>query len=210
MAPELDAAVEPARLAELWRPRLAGWDRRSMDQTDLRRAAVAITVYPVHGAAHFLMIKRAARGSNPGQWALPGGRMDPGESGTETALRELAEETGIAATEAQVLGLLDDFPASRGIIITPVVVLLDTEQHPRRHPAEVASLHPLPLSALTAPGVPRWQARPGAEPLLQLPLRQDMLVHAPTGAILYQFAEVVLRGGAVRVAGLAEPSFTAR
>ncbi|WP_125611569.1 NUDIX hydrolase [Specibacter cremeus] len=205
------AGREMARLAEPWRARLARWTRHCEDYADpqLRRAAVAIAVYPRRGSAHFLMIKRVSRGSNPGQWALPGGRMDAGETIVGTALRELAEETGLTAAGSNVLGLLDDFPASRGIVITPVVVLLDTEQRPRRQPAEVASLHPLPLAALTAPGVPRWQEQSDGGPLLQMPLRRDMVVHAPTGAILHQFAEVVLRGGSVRVAGLAEPSFTA-
>ncbi|MET3809940.1 CoA pyrophosphatase [Arthrobacter sp. UYEF3] len=176
----------------------------------VRRAAVAITVYPWSGSLHFLIIKRAARGSNAGQWALPGGRMDPGEDLVDTALRELHEETGILALRDDVVGLLDDFPASRGIVITPVVVLLGEPPRPRRHPAEVASLHPLALKALTAPGVPRWQPQPDGGSILQMPLRRDMVIHAPTGAILWQFAEVVLRGNELHVAEVAEPAFTAR
>ncbi|MET3719235.1 CoA pyrophosphatase [Arthrobacter sp. UYEF21] len=176
----------------------------------MRRAAVAVTAYPRSGSLHFLIIKRAARGSNAGQWALPGGRMDPGEDLVDTALRELREETGILASHDDVVGMLDDFPASRGIVITPVVVLLDEPQRPRRHPAEVASLHPLALEALTADGVPRWQPQPDGGQILQMPLRRGMVIHAPTGAILWQFADVVLRGHELRVAELAEPAFTAR
>ncbi|MET3920237.1 8-oxo-dGTP pyrophosphatase MutT (NUDIX family) [Arthrobacter sp. UYEF20] len=204
-------AVPQHGLRGLWRSRLEHRTRHAagQDGPGLRRAAVAITVYAKADAPHFLMIKRVARGSNAGQWALPGGRMDPGEDLVDTALRELHEETGIAASRDDVVGVLDDFPASRGIVITPVVVLLDGPQRPRRHPAEVASLHPLPLGVLTAPGVPRWQPQPAGGSLLQMPLRRDMVVHAPTGAILWQFAEVVLRGRELRVAELAEPAFTA-
>ncbi|WP_434618893.1 NUDIX hydrolase [Arthrobacter sp. A5] len=193
------------------RARLSGWTRNAVtNQPDVPRAAVTIAIYEISGAPHFLMIKRVPRGSNAGQWALPGGRMDPGEDIVETGLRELAEETGLNAAAAHVVGLLDDFYASRGIVITPVVVVLEGPQRPRRSPAEVASLHPLPLAALTAPGVPRWKSVRGSGSLLQLPLRHDMVVHAPTGAILWQFAEVALRGRPLRVQNLTEPGFTSR
>jgi 8-oxo-dGTP diphosphatase len=50
-----------------------------------------------------LLIKR---GNPPrqGQWSLPGGRLEWGETTAVAALRELAEETGVAA---QLLGLVD-------------------------------------------------------------------------------------------------------
>ncbi len=45
---------------------------------------------------HVLMIKR---GQPPrmGEWSIPGGRIEPGESEQAAALRELMEETGITA-----------------------------------------------------------------------------------------------------------------
>ncbi|MCU6478971.1 8-oxo-dGTP pyrophosphatase MutT (NUDIX family) [Arthrobacter silviterrae] len=204
--PEPDSLQE---LADGIASRLAGWQRHGEPEFEgIRRAAVAITLYEKEGQPHFLMIKRTARGSNPGQWALPGGKADPGESITETALRELEEETGLQAGPVDVLGVLDDFNASRGIVITPIVVLLRGPQKPRRNPAEVASLHPVPLARLQAPGVPRWKETDHG-PLLQMPLRHDMVVHAPTGAILWQFASVALEGGTVRVNATLEPAFTA-
>ncbi len=206
--PTRSTGPAPAGLPTLVAARLAAWPRRSVADFDgIRRAAVAIAIQERDGELYFLMIKRTTRGSNPGQWALPGGKVDPGETLSETARRELHEETGLQASPADVLGLLDDFSASRGIVITPVVVLIPGAQMARRNPAEVASLHPLPLSRLTAPGVPRWKTS-GNSRLLQMPLRHDMVVHAPTGAILWQFAEVALNGNPVRVSSLAEPSFT--
>ena len=41
-----------------------------------------------------------------------------------------------------------------------------------------------------------------------MPLRHDMVIHAPTGAILLQFAEVGLRGRDTRVADLLQPDWT--
>ncbi|HZT54574.1 MAG TPA: NUDIX domain-containing protein [Gaiellaceae bacterium] len=43
-------------------------------------------------------------GKEPGLWALPKGRIDPGERGEETALREVAEETGARGRSLGKLG----------------------------------------------------------------------------------------------------------
>jgi 8-oxo-dGTP pyrophosphatase MutT (NUDIX family) len=43
-------------------------------------------------------------GKPVGVWALPRGRIDPGESGEQTALREVAEETGVHGTSLGKLG----------------------------------------------------------------------------------------------------------
>jgi 8-oxo-dGTP pyrophosphatase MutT (NUDIX family) len=173
----------------------------------IRRAVVAITLLNrPHGLA-FVVLKRVARGLNPGQWALPGGKTEPGETPTETALRELAEETDIRCGPEAVLGTLDDFAATSGFAITPVVVIAPADARPRRNPAEVASIHLIPVARLVAPGVPRWRPTPDG-PLLQVPLRHDMVVHAPTGAILWQFAQVALAGTEVRFDNLQEPAFT--
>ena len=44
------------------------------------------------------------RGKPQGVWALPKGLVDPGESGAQTAVREVAEETGVTARLEQKLG----------------------------------------------------------------------------------------------------------
>ncbi len=190
--------------------RLAIWEcRRVAIGPSARRAAVAVTLIDRDDMAHVLLIKRVARGLNPGQWALPGGRVDGDEDPTGTALRELEEETGLHASRADVLGFLDDFVTISGYVITPVVVAPPGNQRPVRQPAEIASLHPIPVSRLLAPGVPRWRQTSSGDLLLQMPLRHDMIVHAPTGAILWQFAEVALRGASRRVVDVLEPDFTA-
>jgi 8-oxo-dGTP pyrophosphatase MutT (NUDIX family) len=172
-----------------------------------RHAAVAITVLDVSSEPRVLVLKRAARGTNAGQWALPGGRLEPGETAEAAALREAHEEVGLR--DAEVAGVLDDFVTDSGFVITPVVVLAPEPAALRRNPDEVQSLHPVPLARLLDDDVLHWATGEGGERLLQLWLRHDMHVHAPTGAILWQFRELVL-GRETRVAGFAQPEWTRR
>jgi 8-oxo-dGTP pyrophosphatase MutT (NUDIX family) len=195
------------RLEERIRRNLAAFERLAAAEAGLRRAAVAVTVLD---GPRVLIAKRVARGLNAGQWALPGGKLDPGEDAVAAALRELGEEAGLDLPRAAVAGLLDDVVTDSGFCITPVVALAPRDARPVRNPAELASLHPVPLARLEAAQVPRWARTPDGRPLLQMPLRHDMVIHAPTGAILLQFREVALRGNPLRIGDLAQPEWTRR
>src|ERR1700712_4897964 len=62
-----------------------------------------------------VLTRRAAHLRNhAGQWALPGGRIDAGETPEQAALRELAEEVGLRLDAAAVLGRLDDYVTRSG------------------------------------------------------------------------------------------------
>lgn len=173
-------------------------------------AAVALCVLDADTDPQLLLIKRVGRGLNPGQWALPGGRVDTDETPTGAALRELDEELGICQDHGAVAGLLDDYVTDSGYSITPVVVLPGGATFPRRNPAEVHSVHRIPVSRLLLDDLPRWRQTRDRGPLLQMPLRRNMVVHAPTGAILWQFREVALLGRPLRVNDLIQPAFTRR
>ncbi|SNT58630.1 ADP-ribose pyrophosphatase YjhB, NUDIX family [Streptosporangium subroseum] len=174
----------------------------------LRHAAVTVCVLEdEEGRPYTIVIRRAAHGRNAGQWALPGGRLDEGEDALAAALRELDEEASVRGVE--VAGLLDDFVTDSGFVITPVVAF-GGRQRPRRDPYEVASIHRVPLERFLAPGVPRWRIDEEGRSLLQMPLGPSIVIHAPTGAILWQFAEVALKGRDLRVAGVAQPHWTRR
>jgi 8-oxo-dGTP pyrophosphatase MutT (NUDIX family) len=186
---------------------LGRFPRRTLDRPDLKPAAVGITL--VADGTAFLLTRRAPslRG-HAGQWALPGGRTEPGESPGAAARRELAEELGLALGADAELGLLDDYATRSGYLITPAVLWADTDPQLRPNPAEVAELHRVPLELIDVE--PRFLTIPESDaPVIQLPLL-GRLVHAPTGAVLHQFREVVLHGRATRVAHLEQPVFAWR
>jgi 8-oxo-dGTP pyrophosphatase MutT (NUDIX family) len=191
--------------------RLTAFPRRALPLEGRRPAAVAVVlVAGLDGRAAFLLTRRApGLRAHGGQWALPGGRIDPGEHAAGTALRELAEEVGLELAESAVLGVLDDYATRSGFLVTPVVLWAGPVEALRPSPAEVSAIHRVPLADLDAPGVPRFVTRPErAGPVVQLPLL-GTLIHAPTAAILYQLREVVLHGRPTRVATLEEPVWDA-
>ena len=204
----------PASLPEFRRvaaARLAAFSPASVGHAPgLRLAAVAICLLDRGGVPCVIVIRRANRGRNAGQWGLPGGRLDAGETPVTAALRELHEETGVRAHAADVVGRLDDFPAASGFAITPIVVIARDPGPIRRNPAEVRSVHFVELARLVADDVPHWVPQPAGASLFQLRLAPDMVIHAPTGAMLWQFREVVLLDREVRVAEFVQPDWTRR
>ncbi|HEX2315062.1 MAG TPA: CoA pyrophosphatase [Thermomonospora sp.] len=176
----------------------------------VRRAAVALCVVEHAGTPSVIVIKRAYRGRNAGQWGLPGGRLDDGETAERAALRELHEEIGLTAGPGDVLGRLDDFAATSGFVITPLVLALQDPGPLTPSPDEVHSVHHVPLDRLAADDAVRWVPQLDGGRLLQMTLGPRMVIHAPTGAMLWQFREVVLHGRPARVEGMLQPDWTRR
>lgn len=184
----------------------------------LKPAAVSVVLVPGEGGgSELLLTLRAPRlRAHSGQYALPGGKLDPGETAEEAALRELAEELGIAASPGDILGALDDLPTRAGYVIRPFVVWLGAAPVLRPAPDEIATVHRIPLGDLFA-GRGRGGNRgiaagdedaPGVFSLFIPALGHDLF--APTAAILDQFREVALLGRAYPVVRFGEPAFARR
>ena len=189
------------------RANMAGFERRSAEAGGRRPAAVAVVVLPdADGRACFLLTRRTSTlREHQGQWALPGGRIDAGESPETAALRELREEVGLTLDESAVLGRLDDYATRSGYTITPVVLWTDVHCELVPNPAEVAHVYRVPLAELERPDLPRTIAIPESDrPVIQLPL-MSTLIHAPTAAVIYQMREVVVHGRPTRVDHFEQP-----
>jgi 8-oxo-dGTP pyrophosphatase MutT (NUDIX family) len=194
-------------LRERARAHLARFERRTVAPDGRRPAAVAVVLLPDDEGRACLLLTKRARGlrNHGGQWALPGGRVDPPETAQEAALRELSEEVGLRLGADAVLGVLDDYGTRSGFIITPVVVWSGTGVTLAPNPGEVASVHRVPLGELDKPDVPRLVSIPESErPVIQLPLLGS-LIHAPTAAVIFQAREVVVHGRLTRVDHFEQP-----
>lgn len=188
---------------------LTGFQRVALAGPGLRAASVAVCVL-IKDDEPCLLITRRAEGlrNHAGQWALPGGSRDPGESVGEAALRELREETGVAASADAVLGILDDYVTRSGFLITPVVVWGGPAGAMTRQAAEVAKMYVIPLADFDHP--PRLLTIPeSTAPVIQLRLLGGY-VHAPTAAIIYQFCQLARHGQTIRVAHYEQPVFAWR
>lgn len=120
-------------------------DDAGLADTELRPAAVlaAITDRERPG---FLMIHRPSNmRSHPGQVAFPGGKIDPGESAEEAALREAYEELGIHERDVTVIGTSDIYRTGSGYAITPVIAVVPPDLELSPSPTEVAAWFEAPV-----------------------------------------------------------------
>jgi len=203
------AAHAGGQLSSHIRRHVAAFEPHPPARTRLKEAAVTVIV-TVNEAEEpvFVLTQRASKMRNhPGQWALPGGRIDPGEDAPTAARREIEEEVGLAVDSMDLFGPLDAYVTRSGYAITPFVAWAEPGAVFNLNPAEVQALHLVPLSDLDRPDSPQFVEIPESDrPVIRLPI-MDKHIHAPTAAVLYQFREVALHGRATRVAHLEQPVF---
>lgn len=157
LAGELPGPEAQKLVAPVPRP---GWRPHHVPDFAVQAAVLALLL-PVKGRPGLLLTERTmSLEAHRGQVSFPGGRTEAGESPEACALRENAEETGIAPTAPTLLGRLSELwiPVT-GYHVTPVVGLLEAVPALRPNPAEVQRIITAPLDELMAPGAVRYERR---------------------------------------------------
>ena len=193
-APPLSLAEVRARLADLPPARPApdyGLGARS--------SAVLVPLFEEDGVARLILTKRPdTMPSHRGEIAFPGGKLEPDLDADlrDTALREAAEEIGLARDAVEIVAELDGIGtvASR-FVIAPFVGFLPGRPALRPDPREVVKVFDIALSELLAAGV--HHAEQWHNPLVEREVHffdlADETIWGATARILYGFLDHLVR-----------------
>ncbi|MFN4157043.1 MAG: NUDIX hydrolase [Gemmobacter sp.] len=122
----------------------------------LRPAAVLVAVRD----GRVILTKRSsALKHHPGQIAFPGGKLEPGETHEEAALREATEEIGLPRGLVQVLGHLPPHETVTGFSVLPVLAHVSGDFDWRPQPGEVDEVFTVPLAHVADPAQYRIERR---------------------------------------------------
>lgn len=158
-----------------WQPEFSG-DGRFFTERTPRDASVLVPLVERADGLHVLLTQRAERlRDHAGQISFPGGRAEPDDADpVATALREAAEEIGLAGDSAEVLGSLPSYATVTSYVVTPVVALLKPPLVLQLDPGEVDAAFEVPLQYLMTPAHHQrhvWQYEGGQRQFLSMPWR---------------------------------------
>jgi len=141
----LGLAVPPADGCFQPQPQL--WRYYDAPRAEARPAAVLVLLYPSEGKWHVpLTLRPDHMIEHGGQISLPGGTIEPGETGGEAAIREFHEELGAADARIELLGRLSPlYVQGSNYQITPWVGVADCRPSMVPFPGEVEALLEIPL-----------------------------------------------------------------
>ena len=113
-----------------------------------REFAVLCPIVEKEDGPHLLFEVRSDKVSQAGEVCFPGGRMEPGETPEEAALRETREELAISPDEISLLGRTDFICNQSGFLLHPVIGLVSEAGLRSICPsaAEVAEYFTVPLT----------------------------------------------------------------
>ena len=213
MSQPSDITLHSSSLKESLQQKLNGFEAVFSTNTELTPAAVVIAVSKHSASCEaciYITLRSSSLRKHAGQLALPGGKVDAGESISQAALRELSEELGLYLPEENVMGRLDDFHTQSGFVISPVVVWNDGNHPLKINSDEVEKVFEITFSELTSSQLATVDHTQTPPMFSIYPPTIDHKVYSPTAALVYQFREVVLLGKSTRVAHYAQPAFAQR
>ena len=144
LAERLAAALAAERPHTLY---LTG-DRADLDLAPadtLTPAAVLVAVTDRARPGVILTQRTETLRKHAGQVTFPGGRVDPGETIAEAALREADEEIGLSPAAVTLIGEADRYRTVTNYVVTPVLGVVPPDLPLRPNEAEVASVFEVPL-----------------------------------------------------------------
>ncbi|MCU1395848.1 MAG: putative hydrolase [Ilumatobacteraceae bacterium] len=171
---------------------------------DARASAVLIALVDGPRGAEVLLTKRSESLRNHrGEISFPGGRVDPGETAIETALREAREEVGLDPAAVHVCGRLSHLSTvvSRSSIV-PIVATLRQRPALVPHEVEVARILWVPLAELVDPATYRqeWWGTPPLDRRMTFFELDDETVWGATAHMLFELLGLVYGPPASRTA----------
>lgn len=75
-----------------------------------RRPFLAVRAIITDESGNVLLLKRANDSCGSGEWCLPGGNIDYGQTAVDALIREIEEETSLMCSEVKFLFYLDSLP----------------------------------------------------------------------------------------------------
>ncbi|HXQ45217.1 MAG TPA: CoA pyrophosphatase [Caulobacteraceae bacterium] len=151
-------------------------------------AAVLVPLVEHEAGVTVLLTRRSDNlRSHTGQIAFPGGRLDPGETPWEGALREAEEEIGLPRDHVTLAGLSSNYQTGSGYDITPVIGFVAPGFRLTPNPDEVADVFEAPFAFLMDPNNHERQFREQADGLRRyfyaMPF-EDRLIWGATAGML--------------------------
>lgn len=157
---------------------------------DARPSAVLVALVDGDDGAEVLLTKRSQNLRNHrGEISFPGGRLDPGESPVDAAIREAWEEVRLPTDLVQVAAQLEPLSTvvSKSLIV-PLVTTLPHKPELVPHDAEVDRILWVPLVELARLDTfreERWGTPPLDRPMYFFDL-DDETIWGATGRMLFE------------------------
>lgn len=156
--PAVDAVrLTPEALRQRF-DRMSAWQAEIAGDTELHSglltpASVLVPLVQRREGLNVLLTRRTEHlRDHAGQISFPGGRAEPEDATSiDTALREAAEEIGLAPDHVEVLGLLPEYWTITGYRVTPVVGWIEPPFSLTLDSFEVAEAFEVPLAFLMDP-----------------------------------------------------------
>jgi mutator protein MutT len=184
--------TEPVAIDEVLSAVTSRGRGRSIDPVpaDARASAVLVALWEDERGTEVLLTKRSWEMRNhKGEISFPGGRLDPGETPVDAAIREAHEEVGLDPSSVEVVGELDHISTvvSKSFIV-PIVARLDRRPDVAPMTGEVQRVLHLPLSELYRPDTYRQEIwwRPPVEWPIHFFELDDETIWGATGRMLVQ------------------------